>query len=156
MKTVLTEKRLRTLDRTNIIDFSPEGNHKVERGVAPSTFTRHLHLGVNCWCLFNSLAPGKFQWNFIYVIFKRILVIDDWGIYREIALIWRSLDFTNDQSTQVQVMAWCHQATSHYLSQCWPSSMSPYGITRPQWVNKSIWESIVQISLACQASMVSH
>ena len=24
----------------------------------------------------------------------------------------------------VQVMAWCHQATSHYLNQCWPSAMS--------------------------------
>ena len=34
-------------------------------------------------------------------------------------------------------MAWCRQATSHYLSQCWPSSMSPYGVTRPQWVNLS-------------------
>ena len=32
-------------------------------------------------------------------------------------------------------MAWCHQATSHYLSQCWPRSLSPYGVTRPQWVN---------------------
>ena len=32
-------------------------------------------------------------------------------------------------------MAWCHQATSHYLSQCWPRSVSPYGVTRPQWVN---------------------
>ena len=31
-------------------------------------------------------------------------------------------------------MAWCHQATSHYLSQCWPRSPSPYGVTRPQWV----------------------
>ena len=30
---------------------------------------------------------------------------------------------------------WCPQATSHYLSQCWPSSMSPYGVTRPKWVN---------------------
>ena len=29
-----------------------------------------------------------------------------------------------------QVMAWCHQATSRYLSQCWPSSMLPYVITR--------------------------
>ena len=37
--------------------------------------------------------------------------------------------------TLVQVMAWCHQATSHYLNQCWPRSMSPYGVTRPQWVN---------------------
>ena len=35
-------------------------------------------------------------------------------------------------------MAWCHQATSHYLSQCWPRSLSPYDVTRPQWV-KSTW-----------------
>ena len=31
-------------------------------------------------------------------------------------------------------MAWCLQATSHYLSQCWPRSLSPYGVTRPQCV----------------------
>ena len=31
-------------------------------------------------------------------------------------------------------MAWCRQATSHYLSQCWPRSLSPYDVTRPQWV----------------------
>ena len=84
--------------------------------------------------LVNSLAPGKFEWNFRHVIFKQILVIDGWGISCEIALIWMSLDFTDDQSTLVQVMAWCRQATSHYLSQCWPKSMSPYGVTRPQWV----------------------
>ena len=24
------------------------------------------------------------------------------------------------KSTLAQVMVWCHQATSHYLSQCWP------------------------------------
>ena len=42
---------------------------------------------------------------------------------------------TDEKSTLVQVMAWCHQATSHYLSQCWPSFLSPYGIIRPQWVN---------------------
>ena len=45
------------------------------------------------------------------------------------------LDLTDYKSTLVQVMAWCHQATSHYLSQCWPRSLSPYGVTRPQWVN---------------------
>ena len=84
--------------------------------------------------IFNSLAPGKFEWNFRLVIFKQILVIDVWGISCEIALIWMTLDFTDDQSTLVQVMAWCHQATSHYLSQCWPRSLSPSGVTRPQWV----------------------
>ena len=46
-----------------------------------------------------------------------------------------SLDLTEDKSTLVQVMAWCCQATSHYLSQRWPRSLSPYGVIRPQWVN---------------------
>ena len=59
---------------------------------------------------------------------------DDWGISCKIALRWMSLDLTEDKSTLVQVMAWCRQATSHYLRQCWPRSMSPYGVIRPQWV----------------------
>ena len=58
-----------------------------------------------------------------------------WGVPYEIALRWMPLDLTDDKSTLVQVMAWCCQATSHYLSQCWPRSMSPNGVTRPQWVN---------------------
>ena len=64
-----------------------------------------------------------------------------WGISYEIALRWMPLDITDDKSTLVQVMAWCHQATSHYLSQCWPRSMSPNVITRPQWV-KSLSETM--------------
>ena len=80
----------------------------------------------------NSLAPGKFEWNFKHVIFKQILLLDGWGNSCETALIWMSLDITDDQSTLVQVMAWCRQATSHYLSQCWPRSLSPYGVNGRQ------------------------
>ena len=58
-----------------------------------------------------------------------------WSISYEIALRWMPLDLTDNKSTSVQVMAWCRQATSHYLSQCWPRSISPNGITGPQWVN---------------------
>ena len=83
----------------------------------------------------NSLAPGKFEWNFRYLIFQIISVIDGWVISCELALRWMSLNLTDDKSTLVQVMAWCRQATSHYLNQCWPRSPTPYGITRPQWVN---------------------
>ena len=83
----------------------------------------------------NSLAPEKFEWNFRYVIFKWSLVVDGWGIFCEIALILMSLDFTDDQSTLVHIMAWCLQATSHYLSQCWPRSLLPYGVIKPQWAN---------------------
>ena len=41
----------------------------------------------------------------------------------------------DDKSTLAQVMAWCLQATSHHMSQCRLSSLSPYGVGRPQWVN---------------------
>ena len=35
----------------------------------------------------NSLASGKFEWNYRHVVFKQILVIDGWGIFCEIALM---------------------------------------------------------------------
>ena len=31
-----------------------------------------------------------------------------------------------------------HKAMSHHLNQCWQSSMMPYAITKPQWVNSSL------------------
>ena len=62
-------------------------------------------------------------------------MIDCEGIFWEIVFRWMSLDITDDKSALVQVMAWCRQAKSHYLSQCWPRSMSSYSVTRPQWVN---------------------
>ena len=64
-------------------------------------------------------------------------MIDDWGISCENDLRWMSLDLSDDESTLVQVMAWCRQATSHYLSQCWPRSLLPYGVTKPQWVKEN-------------------
>ena len=51
------------------------------------------------------------------------------------SLVWMSLDFTGEQSTLVEVMAWWRQATCHYLSHSWQRYLSPYGIKRPQWVN---------------------
>ena len=59
---------------------------------------------------------------------------DGCDISSEIAFRWTSLDLSNDKSTLVQVMAWCRQAPIHYLSQCWPRSVSPYGVTWPQWI----------------------
>ena len=90
------------------------------------------------WCtatIVNSLVPGRFQFNFRKVILKLTLVNGSWGVTYEIALRWTPQDLTDDKSTLVQVMAWCCQAISHYLSQCWPKSMSPNDDTRPQWVN---------------------
>ena len=82
----------------------------------------------------NSLAPGRPGCHFKTAIFNLVLLIGIFISSNDNPLRWMSWDLTN-KSTLVQVMAWCRQATSHYLSQCWPSSMLPYGVTRPQCVN---------------------
>ena len=101
-----------------------------------------LVLGLLSWhpiILVNSLVPGRFGCDlknsiFNFVLFKLI------GILRALydnALRWMTRNITDDQSTLVQVMAWCRQATSHYLGQCWSRSMSPYGVIMPKWVNST-------------------
>ena len=88
-------------------------------------------------CLFNSLAPGGFENIFQNVFFKLISWIDTLSNSCETALRSMPQNPSDDKSTLVQVMAWCRQAASHYLSQCCPRSLSPYGVTRPQWVKWS-------------------
>ena len=107
----------------------------------------HLHLDEMCdrracpdlWCHYchhQKQTVGKFSCKTVFILCIYLSFLDK-NISCENALIWMSLDFTDDQSTLVQVMAWCRQATSHYLSQCWPRSLSPYGVTRPQWIDYS-------------------
>ena len=86
---------------------------------------------------------GDLKKNLRKIVLKLILVTDGCDVSSEIALRWTSLDLSDDKSTLVQVMAWCRQATSHYLYQSWPRSLAPYGVTRPQWVNPLSW--VVQI-----------
>ena len=50
-------------------------------------------------------------------------------------------------------MAWCRQATSHYLNQCWPRSLPPYGVIRPQWVNIA---AIEMKHRYCGRGIISH
>ena len=84
--------------------------------------------------LVNSLAPGRFENNFQNVFFKLISWIDTLSNPCETVLRRMPQNPSDDKSTLVQVMAWCRQATSHYLSQCWPRSLSPYGVARPRWI----------------------
>ena len=86
---------------------------------------------------FNSLSPGGVIWYWV-VIFQLILVIDCCGIFTEIALRLILQDLTDCISTLAQVMAWRHQATNHYQSQCWPIPMSPYGSLGPNYLNFQI------------------
>ena len=98
--------------------------------------------------------PGRGTWltgpwedliwfNVGLIILRLISVINGCGISCEIALRWMSLDLTDDKSTLVQEMVWCCHVTSHYLNQCWPRSVSPYGATsQSSWVNHKFWSGI--------------
>ena len=123
-----------------------------------SQMSRNMHMHHIFSCLvvgngqFSPCPPGLLHWHWSnHMIgplshwplgdFKLILcrwfstlANGGWCMSHGIVLRWMPLDLTGDKSTLVQVMAWCRQATSHYMSQCWPRSISPNGVTRPQWV----------------------
>ena len=82
----------------------------------------------------NSLAPGRSWCDFKNVIFNLVLLVGIFKFSYDNVLRWMPQDLTDDKSTLGQVMAWCRQASSHYLDQCWPRSPTPYGVTRPEWV----------------------
>ena len=107
----------------------------------------------------NSLAPGRCSRNFKSEILRFILWNYDQTISCKTVIRGMLHNFTDDKSTMVQVMAWCHQTASHYLSQCWPRSMPPYGVTMPQWVNmaalvydiaKHIYRKCLFHSISCE------
>ena len=88
---------------------------------------------------FNTLRLGQNGRHLADDIFRCIFLKENMCI-----LIWISPKFVhkgpiNNQSATVQVMAWCRQTTSHYLNHCWPISLLPYGVLRPQWVKYPIW-----------------
>ena len=86
----------------------------------------------------NSLAPGISECDSKNVTFNLVLLI---GIFRSSHdnALWLMIEnLTDDKSTLVQVMVWFRQAINHYLSQCWPRSLSPYGVTRFQCINLHI------------------
>ena len=67
-------------------------------------------------------------------IFNLVLLIGILSFPYNIALRWMPRDLIDDKPTLVQAMAWCSEATSHNRSQCWPSSVSPFGITTTHWL----------------------
>ena len=82
-------------------------------------------------CFINSLASGRPGWQSKTATFNLVSLIGNFTSSKDNALRWMPRDLTNNKSTLVQVMAWCHQAASHYLNQCWPRSPMLYGITSP-------------------------
>ena len=94
------------------------------------------------WCMYVSLSINELPQcalKDVAVISKcnlwtHIIDLSSWTLPLKM-LEWMRHHTFDDKLRFVLVKAWCCQAKIHYLSQCWPScSMSPLGITRPQWV----------------------
>ena len=65
--------------------------------------------------------------------------VNVWSISYEIIPKWMPQDITDSKSILAQVMA-----TSHHLSQCWPTSLSLYGIIRQHWIWYTLFNCIFQ------------
>ena len=82
-------------------------------------------------CYSNLLAPGKFELDFRYLSFKWILVTDNWGISSETALIW---NVTGLHWWSVNIGSGTGLVLSAITRAYVDPDLSPYGVTRPQWV----------------------
>ena len=96
------------------------------------------------WNALYSLLPGRSGCNFKNAIFNLALLA---GIFRSCdnACGWMLWDFDVDKLTLVKVMAWCCdccQAPSHYLNQCCPRSILPYGVTMAEWVKSFFFNEL--------------
>ena len=77
----------------------------------------------------NMLTSVRCSVHFKSMIFK-LVIIQNHSLDTHCEIThWRIPEILpNEMLTLFQVMAWCRQAASHYLSQCWPRSMSPFAV----------------------------
>ena len=83
----------------------------------------------------NTLRPEQNGRHVAHDICKCIFLNEYVVILSKISLKYVHGGLNEDISALVQVMAWCRQAASHNLNQCWPRFMLPYDVMRSQWVN---------------------
>ena len=82
----------------------------------------------------NSLTSGRCGSNFKSVFFKHTLWIRFMSTSCEIAFRWMPQNTFDVNSTLFQITAWYYQAMGYYLSQYWPSFITPHSIIGPQLV----------------------
>ena len=115
-----------TADKYNVHTIKWWWDAKCLLRVQPQRLIYNLSLSLTFWLPWDVAVIC--MWQVIFTFISRVDILT-------ISIMWVLQDHSNDEFTLVQVMAWCLMAPIFYLRQCWPKSMSPYGITWPQWVN---------------------
>ena len=72
------------------------------------------------------------------------------GFSYEIVCWWMPLNTFDIKSILAQVMAWCHLATRHYLSQCWPRPMLPFGVISHNELKWWCLKILLDMFIRCQ------
>ena len=92
-----------------------------------------------CWDS-PQLSDMRFVWwlTHLPLVIMAVIFIVIWFWNSSEWLISGLLDLTDEESTLVQVMMCCHQLTSHYMAQCWSSSIMLHGVTLSQFIKNLI------------------
>ena len=101
------------------------------------TLNTMKHIYDTCWFCFSLLTLGgvviiKYS-NIQFIMVDNIL-----STSQEIAPRWMLQNLIDEMSTLVSVMFWCHQATSHYMSQYGPIYIYIYML-------QLHWNSVIEI-----------
>ena len=91
--------------------------------------------GDACGKMKTSLRSGQNGSHFAYEIFKFIFLYEKYFILIPISLKFVPNGSIDNKPALVKIMVGDDPATSHYLSQLWPSLLTHTCVTRPQWVN---------------------
>ena len=116
-----------------------------------------MHIGTQYQLIF----PSEMCLRFSKCDPEHMLHIKVMNISSEIDLSWMAGNVCEEESTLIQVMAWCREATRHSLSQYWPWSLSPYNITRPLYIDMTrrsglIKYEVIYIMITCGLTTIYH
>ena len=93
-------------------------------------FNAELHqLVIACHLAPERLKTRRRKYTALFKLKSKISIL---SVSSEIAPRWMPEDLTDDKSTTGSGYGLVLSDTSHYLSQCWPRSLPPYGVTRPK------------------------
>ena len=76
----------------------------------------NTHNKYNVYYKFYTFSPGRCT-----KIIKNSILNNVFFRYTSCPFLWNCCGVDNLQSTLIQVMAWCRQASNHCLKRCWPS-----------------------------------
>ena len=107
------------------------------------TKTHHISWDMGCHLKVQSLTHVQLSlltyWTLGDVVVLKVLSPNTcFGSWALVKLFYDECHRTTLMISQISsgnaIVAWCCQAISHYLSQCWSKYMSSYRITKPYWV----------------------